>query len=87
MAEILETLGTNGQLGKVLYELLEQVATSVVLKANEKDKIASSSLTKGQVLPLCKSVPVSSGDGAQFDKVMMHVLLQLQKCIYAVASF
>lgn len=73
MAEILETLGSNGQLGKALYELLEQVATSAVLKANEKDKNASSSMVKGQPLPLCKSIPISSRDSTQYIEVCMYV--------------
>ena len=68
MSEILETLESNGQLGKVLYELLEQVATSAVLKANEKDKM-SSSMGKDQALPLCKSVPILSGDNKRYIKV------------------
>jgi hypothetical protein len=53
MAEILETLGINGQLGKaLLYELLGQIA---------KDNSANSSITD-QSSPLCKSVPISPSD-------------------------
>ncbi len=68
MAEILETLGNNGQLGKVLFELLGQMATSAVLKANENDKNASSSI-KDQTSPLCKSIPISPTNGVRSVKV------------------
>jgi hypothetical protein len=62
MAEILETLGNNGQLGKALYELLGQIATSAALKASEKDRNASSPISD-ETLPVCKSVPISRNDG------------------------
>ena len=59
MAEILETLVNNEQLGKVFFELLGQLATSAALKANENEKCSSKN---DQTFPLCKSVPISPSD-------------------------
>ena len=59
MAEILETLKSNGELGKVLYELFGQLATSAVLKQHEKNGNSKSSMND-QTVSQCKSVPLSS---------------------------
>lgn len=76
MAENVDKLGNDSQLGKVLFELLGKIAISSVLKARKNGGKSFNSPTQGGAgFEGSKSVPVSPIERIATSRVSFHLFI------------